>query len=65
MKTVVALVAVFAALAVIVVMGWTGWAPTTWMDWLVVAGLTPAGVGGALFGDRVGLWLKDRGVGRQ
>jgi hypothetical protein len=46
-------------------LGWTGWTPMTWYDWLTVAGLTPAGVGGVLLGDRAGLWLKDRGFGRQ
>ncbi|WP_214407448.1 hypothetical protein [Pseudonocardia lacus] len=60
-----AVAAVFAALAAVVGLGWTGWAPTTWLDWAAVLGLTPAGVGGVLIGDRVGLWLKDRGFGRQ
>jgi hypothetical protein len=60
-----AVAAVFAVLAAVLAFGWTGWAPITWYDWLTVAGLTPAGVGGVLLGDRVGLWLKDRGFGRQ
>ncbi len=57
--------AALAALALIVVMERTGQTPWTWTDWLAVAGLTPAGVGGVLFGDKVGLWLEDRGIGRQ
>ena len=46
-------------------MGGSGSAPTTFTEWLAVAGLVPAGVGGVLIGDRVGLWLKDLGVSRQ
>ncbi|WP_252436661.1 hypothetical protein [Pseudonocardia humida] len=54
-----------AALTAVVSLGWTAWVPTTWLDWVAVLGLTPAGVGGVLLGDRLGLWLKDRGFGRQ
>jgi hypothetical protein len=57
--------AVLAALAVVLGLGLLGWAPATWTDWFVVLGLTPAGVGGALIGDRAGLWLKDQGIGRR
>ena len=60
-----ALLAIFGILALALALGWAGWIPRTWMDWLVIIGLTPAGVGGALIGDRIGLWLKDRGLGRQ
>jgi hypothetical protein len=56
---------VFAALAVIMALGWTGWTPTSATEWLVIAGVTPAGGGGALLGDRLGLWLRERGYGRQ
>jgi hypothetical protein len=59
------IVTIFAVLALVLALGWSGWAPTTWIDWLTVVGLTPAGVGGALLGDRFGQWLKDQGVGRQ
>jgi hypothetical protein len=57
--------AIFAVLAWVFALGWSGWAPTTWIDWLAVVGLTPAGVGGVLLGDRCGQWLKDQGIGRQ
>ena len=60
-----AVAAVFAVLAVILGIGWADWAPTTWTDWLMVLGLTPAGVAGVLIGDRLGIWLKDQGIGRQ
>lgn len=33
-------------------------------DWLTVAAAVPAGIGGALIGDRVGIWLQARGWGR-
>ena len=61
----VAVAAVFGVLALVVATGGAGWAPTTFTEWLTVAGLVPAGVGGVLIGDRVGLWLKDLGIGRQ
>jgi hypothetical protein len=57
--------ALFAVLAGILGIGWVDWAPVTWTDWLMVIGLTPAGVAGVLIGDRFGLWLKDHGIGRQ
>ena len=60
-----AVAAVLAALASVLTVGWTGWSPTTWTEWLTVLGLTPAGVAGVLLGDRLGLWLKDQGLGRQ
>jgi hypothetical protein len=60
-----AVMTVFAVPALILATGSTGWEPTTWQDWLTVVGLTPAGVGGVLLGDRVGLWLKNHGIGRQ
>lgn len=41
----------------------------TWWEWTTylaaVVALIPAGIAGALIGDRVGLWLKDHGIGRQ
>jgi hypothetical protein len=61
----VAVAVVFAVLALVVALGTTGWVPTTGMEWLAVVGLVPAGVGGVLIGDRIGLWLKDHGVGRR
>ena len=56
-----------AALAVVVavLMAVTGSYPRTWLEWLGTAALVPAGVAGALIGDRIGLWLKDHGIGRQ
>jgi hypothetical protein len=60
-----ALLAIFGIVALALALGWAGWTPRTWMDWLMIIGLTPAGVGGALIGDRIGLWLKDHGFGRQ
>ena len=57
--------ALFAVLAAVLAVGWADWAPATWVDWLMVIGLTPAGVAGVLIGDRFGLWLKDHGIGRQ
>ena len=60
-----AVAAVFGVLALVLPTGGAGSAPTTFTEWLTVAGLVPAGVGGVLIGDRVGLWLKDLGIGRQ
>ncbi len=65
LKRYLAVAATFAVLAVVLAIGWADWAPATWVDWLMVVGLTPAGVAGVLIGDRVGLWLKDQGIGRQ
>lgn len=55
---------ILAVLTVVLALGWTGWAPTTQADWLMLVVLVPAGVGGVLFGDRVGVWLKEQGYGR-
>lgn len=53
------------AVAVVFALGMSGWPSEAGGEWLMLGAAIPAGIGGALLGDRVGLWLKEQGLGRQ